>query len=146
MDNSINNEILPINEYKGFVLGENISVHLGKKHTMEHFSPTFMSDTYHFIDDDIDVYCSTDGTIETISCSSSFLFNGIELIGLNINEFDEMVQQQEHCDFWPDEIIETDGVQQFYDRNDYLKLRLQLWYVDDIIKIVRVCSSFWSDD
>ena len=140
------NGFTPITEYKGFVLGENISKHLDKRHSLEHFYPTFMSDTYHFIDDDIDVYCSNDGIIETISCSSSFIFNGVELIGLNITDFDEMVQENEHCDYWPDEIIETDGVEQFYDRNDYLRLRLQLWYQNDIIKIVRICSSFWSDD
>lgn len=146
MENSVNNGLLPINEYQGFVLGENISTHLGKEHTVEHFTPTFMSDTYHFIDDDIDVYCSSDGVIETISSSSSFIFNGIELIGLNIRDFDEMVQQNEFCDYWPDQIIDIDGTKQLCDRNDYLKLRLQLWYVDDIIKIVRVCASFWSDD
>jgi hypothetical protein len=137
-----NKGFLPITGYYGYVLGENISKHLAKTHTVEHFWPTFISDTYHFEDDDIEVSCDTEGVIKTIGCSNSFIFYGNELIGMDINEFLDLVDDH-LCNETGETVTDSNGNKRFYDVFEYPNLNLQVWSLDDTIQKIKICSSFW---
>ena len=74
--------------YNDFILDADISNYLHKNHTKEVYKePTFTNRSYHFYDDEIDVWCDSDGRINTIRCASSCLYQGIELISLPFQAF-----------------------------------------------------------
>lgn len=139
--------------YNDFVLGANISEYLDKPHTLRHFEPTFLSDTYHFDNEDIDVWCHEDGTIYTIRCLSSCTYNGVELIGMDYDEFLHLMQID-----GPDEVdslymMDANGKGHSEEVTGFYHLGLQVWvdnqresiYVEDIsgpIVNVFIVSSF----
>ena len=74
--------------YNDFILDADISNYLHKNHTKEVYKEsTFINRSYHFYDDEIDVWCDSDGRINTIRCASSCLYQGIDLIGLPFQTF-----------------------------------------------------------
>jgi hypothetical protein len=80
--------LIPNVSYNDFVLGSNISNYLNREHTKQTYcESTFINDSYHFINEDIDVWCEIDGIINTIRCSSSCIYRGVELIGLDFSQF-----------------------------------------------------------
>ena len=145
--------LVPNVGYNGFKLGCNVAEYIEKPHTLRHFEPTFLSDTYHFDDEDIDLWCNEDGTIYTIRCLSSCIYQGVELIGMSYEEFLQLMQID-----GPDEIdslymMDADGKGHSEDVIGFYDLGLQVWidnqrvsiYVDDIsgpIVNVFIVSSF----
>ncbi len=145
---------LVLNEgYNDFRLGSNVSEYLDRPHSLRHFEPTFLSDTYHFDDEDIDLWCNEDGTIYTIRCLSSCTYNGIELIGMAYDDFTKLMQVDS-----PDEVdalymMDANGKGHSEDVTGFYSLGLKVWfdnqknsiYVDDIsgpIVNVFIVSSF----
>ena len=73
--------------YNDFILDSNISNYLYKNHTKRVYNEsTFTISSYYFYDDEIDIWCGDDGSINTIRCASSCLYQGVELIGLPFQE------------------------------------------------------------
>lgn len=157
MTESKNKGLLPNVGYNDFALGRNVADYLDRPHTLRHFEPTFLSDTYHFDDEDIDLWCNEDGTIYTIRCLSSCIYQGVELIGMPYEEFLQLMQID-----YPDEIgslymMDADGKGHSEDVAGFHDLGLQVWvdnqrvsiYVEDIsgpIVNVFIVSSFDEDD
>lgn len=86
--------LIPNSSYNDFVLGSNISNYMDRGHTKKTYHESvFTNDSYHFIKEDIDVWCELDGQINTIRCSSSCIYKGVELIGLEFSKFISLVEK-----------------------------------------------------
>lgn len=142
--------------YDDFVLGSNISEYLDRPHSLRHFEPTFLSDTYHFDDEDIDVWCDQEGVIYTIRCLSSCIYQGVELIGMTYDNFLELMQIQGPDEFDSLYMMEADGKGHSEDVTGFYSLGLQVWidnqrvslYIEDIsgpILNIFIVSSFGDD-
>ena len=72
--NNINNKhigLIPNVSYGDFVLGSNINMYLSQEHTKKMYDEaTFSNISYFFKREEINVWCDTDGSINTIICSS----------------------------------------------------------------------------
>ncbi len=92
--NTINIGLIPNISYNDFVLGSNISSYIDREHTKKTYhESTFINDSYHFIKEDIDVWCELDGQINSIRCSSSCIYKGVELIGLDFSKFVSIIER-----------------------------------------------------
>ena len=86
--------LIPNSSYNDFVLGSNISNYMDRGHTKKTYHESvFTNDSYHFIKEDIEVWCELDGQINTIRCSSSCIYKGVELIGLEFSKFISLVEK-----------------------------------------------------
>ena len=106
--------LTPNVSYGDFVLGSNINMYLSQEHTKKMYDEaTFSNISYFFKREEINVWCDTDGSINTIICSSYCLFHNKNLIGMKYT--DVLVsgkgQRQHVYDF------EKDGLQVWVWRN-----------------------------
>ncbi len=63
--------LIPNVSYGDFVLGSNINTYLSQEHTKKMYDEvTFSNISYFFKREEINVWCDTDGSINTIICSS----------------------------------------------------------------------------
>lgn len=97
----------------------------------------FTNDSYHFIKEDIDVWCELDGQINTIRCSSSCIYKGVELIGLEFSKFISLVEKV------PDDndvvYLSRDGHRgQNQHVYDFDSLGLQIWVWRNRIRTVMI--------
>ena len=66
--------LIPNSSYNDFVLGSNISNYMDRGHTKKTYHESvFTNDSYHFIKEDIDVWCELDGQINNIIIIRHFL-------------------------------------------------------------------------
>ena len=89
--NNINNKhigLIPNVSYGDFVLGSNINMYLSQEHTKKMYDEaTFSNISYFFKREEINVWCDTNGSINTIICSSYCLFHNKNLIGMKYTDF-----------------------------------------------------------
>ena len=80
--------LIPNVSYGDFVLGSNINMYLSQEHTKKMYDEaTFSNISYFFKREEINVWCDTDGSINTIICSSYCLFHNKNLIGMKYTDF-----------------------------------------------------------
>ena len=80
--------LIPNVSYGDFVLGSNINMYLRQEHTKKMYDEaTFSNISYFFKREEINVWCDTDGSINTIICSSYCLFHNKNLIGMKYTDF-----------------------------------------------------------
>lgn len=74
--------------YNDYILGNNINDYLYKSHSVRTMDVLDSHESlYYFYNDKIDIWCNSDGVIETITCVNSCLYKGIDLIGMNFKHF-----------------------------------------------------------
>ena len=79
--------LIPNVSYGDFVLGSNINMYLSQEHTKKMYDEvTFSNISYFFNREEINVWCDTDGSINTIICSSYCLFHNKNLIGMKYTD------------------------------------------------------------
>ena len=132
--------LIPNSSYNDFVLGSNISNYMDRGHTKKTYHESiFTNDSYHFIKEDIDVWCELDGQINTIRCSSSCIYKGVELIGLEFSKFISLVEKV------PDDndvvYLSREGHRgQNQHVYDFDSLGLQIWVWRNRIRTVMICK------
>ena len=123
--------------YNDFILDADISNYLYKNHTKEVYKEsTFTNRSYHFYDDEIDVWCDNDGRINTIRCTSSCLYQGIDLIGLPFQAFLSAIRVLP--DNYEQIYLLVNGCGQNQHVYDFVTIGLQVWVWRQKIKSVLI--------
>ena len=131
--------------YNDFILDADISNYLYKNHTKEVYKEsTFINRSYHFYDDEIDVWCDSDGRINTIRCASSCFYQGIELIGLPFQTFLSVIRVLP--DNYEQIYLLVNGRGQNQHVYDFSTIGLQVWVWRQKIKSVLIYKVIEEND
>lgn len=132
-----NKGLVPNTSYDDYVLGANINQYLNREHWKERFtiSDEEVNDLFSF-NEGIRVWCDIDGTIITIDCYTSCVYNGIELIGMRYSVFLEMIQEKPYKE---DIIYLMDHKN--YHVYDFDKSGLQVWTWRNKIRQILISQS-----
>ena len=138
--------LVPNVGYDDFVLGGNVSAYLDRPHTLRHFEPTFLSDTYHFEEEGIDLWCDQNGIIYTIRCCTSCIYHGVELIGMNYDAFMKL-QIDVPDNLMPLYMMEANGQGHTEEIVCCYNAGLKIWFDDETGPIVNIfiVNSFEDD-
>ena len=94
-----NTIFIPNHAYGDFILGSNINDYLSKEHTKETYEEsTFSNISYYFPKENVNVWCDTDGIINTIICSSTCIYHGRNLIGIKYEDFLSLISKYPDCE------------------------------------------------
>ena len=129
--------LIPNVSYGDFVLGSNINMYLSQEHTKKMYDEvTFSNISYFFKREEINVWCDTDGSINTIICSSYCLFHNKNLIGMKYTDF--LTEFSKEPDSEDNIYVLVSGKGQRQHVYDFEKDGLQVWVWRNRIRTVLI--------
>ncbi len=94
---------------------------------------------YPFCQNPVLAYVDENGRIESVHCEVECLWRGVNLIGINIEDFENLAAQSHSCEvdhIW----LATENGEQLQDVYEYDELGLQIWVFGAAIVTVIVCD------
>lgn len=132
--------LIPNVSYNAFILGSNINMYLNQEHTKKMYDEaTFSNISYFFKKEEINVWCDTDGSINTIICSSSCLFHNKNLIGMKYTGF--LTEFSKEPDSEDVIYVLVSGKGQRQHVYDFEKDGLQIWVWRNRIRTVLIYNA-----
>lgn len=132
--------LTPNVSYGDFVLGSNINMYLSQEHTKQMYDEaTFSNISYFFKREEINVWCDTDGSINTIICSSYCLFHNKNLIGMKYTDF--LTEFSKEPDSEDNIYVLVSGKGQRQHVYDFEKDGLQVWVWRNRIRTVLIYNA-----
>ena len=132
--------LIPNVSYGDFVLGSNINTYLSQEHTKKMYDEvTFSNISYFFKREEINVWCDTDGSINTIICSSYCLFHNKNLIGMKYTDF--LTEFSKGPDSEDNIYVLVSGKGQRQHVYDFEKDGLQVWVWRNRIRTVLIYNA-----
>ena len=132
--------LIPNVSYGDFVLGSNINMYLSQEHTKKMYDEaTFSNISYFFKREEINVWCDTDGSINTIICSSYCLFHNKNLIGMKYTDF--LTEFSKEPDSEDNIYVLVSGKGQRQHVYDFEKDGLQVWVWRNRIRTVLIYNA-----
>ena len=116
--------------YNDFILGANIDRYLDRDHskTRISFGETEPDrEDYYFIQEQIGVNCELDGTIAAIDCSTTCIYQGMELIGMYFTDFLELIHETPDSESIEYILVDGKGQNQHVYDFDFGKSGIQVW-------------------
>ena len=129
--------------YNDFILGTNVSDYFDKRYEEGEASDSPYSDTvsFDFYDDEVDIWCENN-IIESICCTKTCIYEGVNLIGMKFDEFLNRFHFSPNPN--DEDIIWLEGGDGKNGQNqhvyDFDKEGLQIWVWRNKIRTVIICD------
>jgi len=135
--------LIPSVSVGGMRFNDDISKYVDFEHTFYSRGTDFDDDLYVFVSPPLSVYVSDKGKITSICCRKECFYNGVNLIGLGIDNF--IMLSNERPDKFEKNYILVEDREQNQTVYDFDSLALQIWTWRK--KIVTVfCSNYDEED